>query len=63
MIPALIGVTAVVAGALIGYAAYWLVVDSRERARERDRADAFVRAHRAQIHAYRYLHDDEGRPE
>ena len=60
MLAALIIATAAVSASLIGYAAYWLITDARERKREAEMADRFL-ALRA-ISNNRYLRDDEGRP-
>lgn len=62
MLAALIIATAAVSASLIGYAAYWLITDARERKREAEMADAWVRAHREAVASQRYLSDDEGRP-
>lgn len=62
MLAALIIATAAVSASLIGYAAFWLVTDARERKWQADRADAWVKAHKEAISADRYRYDDEGRP-
>lgn len=63
MLAAAIIITGSAACLLLGWAAYWLAVDARERQREADRADAWVRAHKAQIQNHKYLRDDAGSPE
>lgn len=62
MLAALIIATAAVSASLIGYAAFWLTTDARERRRDAEMADAWVRAHKEAISAERYRYDDEGRP-
>ena len=62
MLAAAIIITGSAACLLLGWAAYWLAVDARERQREADRADAWVRAHKAEITRVRYLTDEQGRP-
>lgn len=60
MLAAAIAVTGLAALALIGYAAFWLITDARERKYQAEMADRFL-ALRA-ISNNRYLRDDEGRP-
>jgi len=58
---AAIAFTGLPALALLGYAAFWLITDARERKYQAEMADRFL-ALRA-ISNNRYLRDDEGRPE
>lgn len=62
MLAALIIATAAVSASLIGYGAYWLITDARERRRDAEMADAWLKAHKQAIAAERYRYDDEGRP-
>lgn len=62
MLAAAIIATAAVSASLIGYAAFWLITDARERKWQAERADAFVKAHKEALAAERYRYDDEGRP-
>lgn len=59
MLAALIAVTVAASAALLGYAAYWLITDARERKYQAEMADRFL-ALRA-ISNNRYLRDDESR--
>lgn len=52
------GVAAFGVGTIIGFSAFWIILDARES--KRDKA---LRAHKAEIRPNRYLLDEEGRPE
>lgn len=52
------GIAAFGVGTVIGFSAYWIILDAREAKR-----DAALRKHKAEIMPNRYLLDEEGRPE